>query len=90
MLSEGEPGIGKSALVRAAVAEAPKAGCQVFWGAGDELGQALPLLPFLDGLRVREPSANRRRTTIVQLLRGEVPRGLLDQDAPAARGRGAL
>src|SRR5215475_898197 len=72
VLIEGEPGIGKSALVRAAVAEAPAAGCQVFWGAGDELGQELPLLPFLDGLRVREPSANPRRNTIVGLLRGEV------------------
>ncbi len=72
VLIEGEPGIGKSALVRAAVAGAPDAGCQVFWGAGDELGQALPLLPFLDGLRVREPSTNPRRNTIVQLLRGEV------------------
>jgi DNA-binding CsgD family transcriptional regulator len=72
LLIEGEPGIGKSALVQAAVAKAPEAGCQVFWGAGDELGQALPLLPFLDGLRVREPSANPRRDTIVQLLRGEV------------------
>src|SRR5262249_46542278 len=69
---EGEPGIGKSALVRAATAEAPEAGCQVFWGAGDELGQELPLLPFLDALRVREPSANPRRDTIVRLLRGEV------------------
>ena len=57
LLIEGEPGIGKSALVQAAVTKAPEAGCQVFWGAGDELGQALPLLPFLDGLRVREPSA---------------------------------
>ena len=72
VLIEGEPGIGKSALVQAAVAGAPEAGCQVFWGAGDELGQALPLLPFLDGLRVREPSSNARRKTIVQLLRGEV------------------
>ena len=72
LLIEGEPGIGKSALVQAAVAQAPEAGCQVFWGAGDELGQALPLLPFLDGLRVREPSANPRRNTIVRLLRGEV------------------
>src|SRR5947208_14694554 len=71
VLIEGEPGIGKSALVRAIVAEAPEAGCQVFWGAGDELGQALPLLPFLDGLRVREPSTNPRRNTIVRLLRGE-------------------
>jgi len=71
VLIEGEPGIGKSALVRTAVAEAPEAGCQAFWGAGDELGQALPLLPFLDALRVREPGANPRRNTMVRLLRGE-------------------
>jgi DNA-binding CsgD family transcriptional regulator len=72
VLIEGEPGIGKSALVRAALAEAEVAGCQVFWGAGDELGQALPLLPFLDGLRVREPSASPRRNAILRLLRGEL------------------
>jgi DNA-binding CsgD family transcriptional regulator/tetratricopeptide (TPR) repeat protein len=72
VLIEGEPGIGKSALVRAAVAEAADNGCQVFWGAGDELGQALPLLPLLDGLRVREPSASPRRDMIVRLLRGEI------------------
>ncbi len=58
----------------------------MFWGAGNELSQALPLLPFLDGLRVREPSTNPRRNTIVQLLRGEaadrgtdVPAGLAEQ-----------
>jgi len=72
VLVEGEPGIGKSALVHAAVAAAPDAGCQLFWGVGDELGTPLPLLPFLDALRVREPSANARRTTIVGLLRGEI------------------
>ena len=72
VLIDGEPGIGKSALVRAALAEAANVGCQVFWGAGDELGQALPLLPLLEGLRVREPSANPRRNTIVRLLRGEL------------------
>jgi DNA-binding CsgD family transcriptional regulator len=71
VLIEGEPGIGKSTLVRTALAEAG-GGCQVFWGAGDELGQALPLLPLLEGLRVREPSANPRQNTIVRLLRGEV------------------
>ena len=31
VLIEGEPGIGKSALVRAAVAQAPEIGCQVYW-----------------------------------------------------------
>ena len=75
VLIEGEPGIGKSSLARAAVATAPAIGCQVFWGTGDELGQGLALLPFLDGLRVREPSAGPRRMTIVRLLRGEVPAG---------------
>jgi DNA-binding CsgD family transcriptional regulator len=72
VLIEGEPGIGKSSLVRAAIAEAVDVGCEVFWGAGDELGQALPLLPLLDGLRVREPSDNPRRSSIVKLLRGEI------------------
>ena len=83
VLIEGEPGIGKSTLVRAVVAEAPVLGCQVFWGTGDELGQELPLLPVLDGLRVREPSANPRRNTITRLLRGEIAadRGT---DVPAA------
>jgi DNA-binding CsgD family transcriptional regulator/tetratricopeptide (TPR) repeat protein len=75
VLIEGEPGIGKSVLVRAATAIASQTGCEVFWGAGDELSQALPLLPFLDGLRVREPSINQRRDTIVRLLRGEVTTG---------------
>jgi tetratricopeptide (TPR) repeat protein len=72
VLIEGEPGIGKSALVRAAVTDAPDASYQVFWGAGDELGQELPLLPFLDGLRVRDPSPNPRREAVVKLLRGEM------------------
>ena len=86
VLIEGEPGIGKSALVRAAVSDAPEAGCQVFWGAGDELGQELPLLPFLDALRVREPSANPRREAIVRLLRGEAARGPWYGCAGGARG----
>src|SRR5580700_5821081 len=81
-LIEGEPGIGKSALVRAATAAASEAGCDVFWGAGDELSQALPLLPFLDGLQVREPSVNPRRDTIVRLLRGEATTGA-GTDVPA-------
>ena len=83
VLIEGEPGIGKSTLVRAACAEAAGRGCQVFWGAGDELGQALPLLPILDGLRVREPSGDPRQETIVALLRGEVASGH-GEDVPTA------
>src|ERR1700757_2359945 len=71
VLIEGEPGIGKSALVRTALARSPSGSCHVFWGAGDELGQELPLLPFLDALGVRRPSANARRAPIAGLLRGE-------------------
>jgi DNA-binding CsgD family transcriptional regulator/tetratricopeptide (TPR) repeat protein len=71
VLIEGEPGIGKSTLVRAALAEAAAAGCQAFWGVGDELGQAIPLLPVLEALRVRESSGGPRRETILRLLRGE-------------------
>ena len=82
VLIEGEPGIGKSALVRAALAEGIDAGCQVFWGAGDELGQALPLLPLLDALRVREPSPDPRRTMIARVLRGELTVGQ-GADVPA-------
>jgi DNA-binding NarL/FixJ family response regulator len=73
VLLEGEPGIGKTTLVRTALAGLPSGSCQVFWGAGDELGQELPLSPFLDALAVRQPSANARRATIAGLLRGEVP-----------------
>src|SRR6516164_103444 len=72
VLIEGEPGIGKSSLVRAVLAEAADVNYEVFWGAGDELGQTLTLFPFLEALRVREPSTNPRRNTILRLLRGEV------------------
>ena len=54
----------------------------MFWGAGDELGQGLPLLPLLDGLRVREPSADPRRTMIARVLRGEFTLGR-GADVPA-------
>jgi DNA-binding CsgD family transcriptional regulator len=76
LLIEGEPGIGKSALVQSAADGAVTAGCQVFWGTCEELDQELPLLPLLDGLRVREPSANPRRKTIVRLLDGEAAAGV--------------
>jgi len=61
VLFEGEPGIGKSALLRAAQSEAVTAGCAVFWAAGEELGHAFPLLPVLQAFAFRpklsEPAA---------------------------------
>jgi hypothetical protein len=68
VLIEGEPGIGKTTLVRPALASLPSGSCQVFWGMGDELGQEVPLSPFLDALGARRPSANAWRFTIAGLL----------------------
>jgi hypothetical protein len=89
VLVEGEPGIGKSALVRTALTDSVSLGCQVFWGTGSELDQALPLQPLLDGLRVRESAPNPRRETIARFLRGELStdRGL---DGPAMLGEQLL
>jgi tetratricopeptide (TPR) repeat protein len=82
VLIEGEPGIGKTSLVRAGLAAAEDLGGQVFLGTGSELDQALPLHPLLEGLRVREPSTNRRRETISWFLRGEISTDR-DMDGPS-------
>ncbi len=47
---EGEPGIGKSALVGAVVGRASAAGCVTLVGRGDEAGQAFPLRLMADCL----------------------------------------
>lgn len=67
ILIEGEPGIGKSSLARAAATAAEERGCQVYWAAADELGQALPLRPILDAFQ----PLDSRLATIRRLLRGE-------------------
>jgi predicted ATPase len=58
--------------MRSVLAHARDLRCEVFWATGDELGQELPLHPFLDALRAREPSASARRGTIMGLLRGKI------------------
>lgn len=50
LVVEGEPGIGKTALVKALCEAAAGRGFRVCKGAGDELGRSLPLLPLLDAL----------------------------------------
>ncbi|MBP2338929.1 DNA-binding CsgD family transcriptional regulator/tetratricopeptide (TPR) repeat protein [Saccharothrix coeruleofusca] len=50
LLVEGEPGIGKTTLVRAVCENAAARGFRVCRGAGDELGRPLPLLPLLEAL----------------------------------------
>jgi DNA-binding CsgD family transcriptional regulator len=92
VLVEGEPGIGKSSLIRAAAQEAGAAGCQVFWGTCDELSQAFPLLPLLDAIDsdpsddpLDEASPGAARARIADLLRSELgPGNAVDPVAAAA------
>jgi DNA-binding CsgD family transcriptional regulator len=53
LLVEGEPGIGKSELMRGAGLEALAVGCQVFWCTCEELSEAFPLLPLVDAFAPR-------------------------------------
>ena len=71
VLVEGEPGIGKSALLRAVAGVAADAGTAVFQGSGEELGQAFPLRPLLDAFRVRELSADPYRRDVLTALRAQ-------------------
>ncbi|WP_329138355.1 AAA family ATPase [Streptomyces sp. NBC_01476] len=75
VLVEGEPGIGKSALVTAGLAGAEAAGCQVLLGACDEWGQRFPLSVMMRTLGVQEESADPRRAAVAAALSrpAEVP-----------------
>lgn len=57
VLVEGEPGIGKSALVTMGLAGARDRGCRVLWAVGDELGCRFPLRALLDCLTADEQAA---------------------------------
>jgi DNA-binding CsgD family transcriptional regulator/tetratricopeptide (TPR) repeat protein len=72
VLIEGEPGIGKSSLARAAVAAAERRNFATIWAECDELGRTLPLQPLMEALLSRW-SGEPRLDTIQRLLRGELP-----------------
>jgi DNA-binding CsgD family transcriptional regulator/tetratricopeptide (TPR) repeat protein len=69
-LVEGEPGIGKTALLAAGVAEARRFGCGVVRGAGDELLGRFPLRVLLDAFEVRPGSGDERRRVVAEALAG--------------------
>jgi DNA-binding CsgD family transcriptional regulator len=71
VLVEGEPGVGKSALVAAGLAEAEASGCRLFWEAADQARSRFPLWVLLDCLRVGRGATDPLRLEIAGLLRGE-------------------
>lgn len=65
---EGEPGIGKSALVEVGVAAARDLRCEVMWGTADNLSQRSPLGVMMSCLGIRLRSPDRRRAEIAEFL----------------------
>ncbi|MEC3980616.1 BTAD domain-containing putative transcriptional regulator [Amycolatopsis sp. H20-H5] len=65
---EGEPGIGKSALLAEALGEAVEAGCKPAWGAADALDRRFPLRPLLDALGVHPRASDLRRAELAVAL----------------------
>ena len=65
---EGEPGIGKSALVAEAMADCDRS-WNAGWGMADQLAGRLPLRVMLDCLQVRPGSPDPRRSHAADLLR---------------------
>ncbi|MEV8096739.1 AAA family ATPase [Kitasatospora sp. NPDC085879] len=74
---EGEPGIGKSSFVAAALADAEASGCRLVWGDADELGLRSPLRVVLDCLGVSAHSPDERHAQVARLLYGGPASGML-------------
>ncbi|MFC0434072.1 BTAD domain-containing putative transcriptional regulator [Kutzneria buriramensis] len=55
VLVDGEPGIGKSALLAVGLADAPVAGCRVVWALGEDLSPIGRLLSFVEQACVEAP-----------------------------------
>ncbi|WP_432841825.1 ATP-binding protein [Dactylosporangium sp. CA-092794] len=83
---EGEPGIGKSALVRALTGAAAQAGCLVRVGVGVDLAEVFPFRLMADCLGVRPDADDPALADIARLLRGEPDR----DDRAAAPGERML
>jgi DNA-binding CsgD family transcriptional regulator/tetratricopeptide (TPR) repeat protein len=74
---EGEPGIGKSALLAAGLERATRLGCELFWATAYEVGVQFPLRVLLDALRIGPRSVDAARAEIAGLLWGRGGLGVL-------------
>ena len=70
LLVVGEPGIGKTMLVRLAADRAAEQGCRVLWGAGDEFATPLLLGPLLEALADGPAGDVHRHPIAARLLDG--------------------
>jgi len=67
---DGEPGIGKTELLTLAFADAAESGCQLAWGAADELGQRVPLQVISRALGLDSTSRSGRLAALAAELHG--------------------
>ena len=70
VLISGEPGIGKTALLAALVAQAAGGGARVASGAAEELERRIPFAAITDCLGADAGAAGRDTAEITALLRG--------------------
>jgi len=84
VLVEGEPGIGKTSLVRAVAANAKGVGIKVVWAVCDELSQAFPLLPLLEAVGGTPGVPTDDHARVAELLHADVGVGNRIDVIPAA------
>jgi DNA-binding CsgD family transcriptional regulator/tetratricopeptide (TPR) repeat protein len=70
---EGEPGIGKSALLQSLLDDARALGCQLRWAEAEEFGRRIPLNVVAECLGVEPGSADPELAGIADLLSGDGP-----------------
>jgi DNA-binding CsgD family transcriptional regulator len=84
---QGEPGIGKTALVDAVIADARRLGMAVYRAGADESGRAFPLRLFADCLRASPTTSDGPGAELGRLLYGTAERAdALDPVLAAVEG----
>jgi DNA-binding CsgD family transcriptional regulator len=73
VLLEGEPGIGKTRLLEAALDQASARKLETLQGSCGELQHELPFAPLVDALDLNDAQEDPERTAVLKLLRGGRP-----------------